>query len=160
MLPRNTGKGQEEVKLMMAPMIDIVFLLLVFFIMTFKIVAPEGDFNIRMPLSAPSEGQPNELQLPPIKVRLTASASGNLSGIYFGESRMDNFRQLQEEIIDIVGDDTGPGSTAEDTEVELDCDDNLKFRHTIDAITAVSGDVRDGQVFKLIEKIKLTPPPE
>ena len=160
MLPRNTGKGQEEVKLMMAPMIDIVFLLLVFFIMTFKIVAPEGDFNIRMPLSAPSEGQPNELQLPPIKVRLTASASGNLSGIYFGENRMENFRQLQEEIIDIVGDDTGPGSTAEDTEVELDCDDNLKFRHTIDAITAVSGDVRDGQVFKLIEKIKLTPPPE
>ena len=33
------GKGLE-----MTPMIDIVFQLLVFFIMTFKIVSQEGDF--------------------------------------------------------------------------------------------------------------------
>lgn len=160
MIPRNLGKRQDEVKLMMAPMVDIVFLLLIFFIMTFKIVAPEGNFNIRMPLSAPSEGRPDELQLPPIRIRLTADTSGNLAGIYFGESRMANFRQLQKEIISIIGDDFGPGSLAEETEVELDCDANLKFRHTIDAITAVSGDIRDGQIVKLIEKIKLTPPPQ
>ena len=41
----------DEIKLNMTAMIDIVFQLLVFFIMTFKVVAMEGDFNIRMPLA-------------------------------------------------------------------------------------------------------------
>ena len=51
---RNTGRGDDgEVKLEMTPMIDIVFQLLVFFIMTFKIVSQEGDFNIKMPRAAP-----------------------------------------------------------------------------------------------------------
>ena len=54
---RRAGKiGQEKITLQMAPMIDVVFQLLVFFIMTFKIVTLEGDFNIRMPLAALSEG--------------------------------------------------------------------------------------------------------
>ncbi len=38
----------------MTPMIDIVFLLLVFFLFSFKIVVQEGDFNIRMPVAGPA----------------------------------------------------------------------------------------------------------
>ena len=38
----------------MTSMIDIVFLLLVFFVMTFKIVELEGDFSVRMPLAGSS----------------------------------------------------------------------------------------------------------
>ncbi|MGD9126906.1 MAG: biopolymer transporter ExbD [Planctomycetia bacterium] len=163
MIPRNTRKRQDEVKLMMAPMIDIVFLLLVFFILTFKIVAPEGDFNVRMPLAAPSPGDPTELQMPPIKVCLTATESGDLAGIYFGdkqpENRVTNFKQLRQKVYGIVGTQTGPGSIAEDAEVELDCAPKLKYRYTIEAITAISGDIKNNQVVKLIEKIKLTPPP-
>ncbi len=34
----------------MTPMIDVVFQLLIFFMLTLKIIAPEGDFNINMPL--------------------------------------------------------------------------------------------------------------
>ena len=57
---RNTdGKG-EKIELQMTPMIDIVFQLLVFFIMTFKIVAMEGDFNIRMPAAAPQAAPPDQ----------------------------------------------------------------------------------------------------
>jgi hypothetical protein len=59
-----------------------------------------------------------------------------------------------------VGDDAGPGSIAESTEVELDCDYTLHFKHVIDAITAVSGTVRNGQIIKLIDKIKFSPPRE
>jgi biopolymer transport protein ExbD len=54
---RNSGGKNEKVEIPMTPMIDIVFQLLVFFIMTFKIVSQEGDFNIKMPLAAPSERQ-------------------------------------------------------------------------------------------------------
>ncbi len=52
---RNTHRP-EKIELQMTPMIDIVFQLLIFFIMTFKIVEVEGDFNIKMPASAPTAG--------------------------------------------------------------------------------------------------------
>ena len=99
----------------MTPMIDIVFQLLVFFIMTFKIVSQEGDFNIKMPLAAPSAATENELQMPPIKIRLTA-AGGLLVGVYLNERSIPfsielnednasyaNLEPLRLEIIDIIG---------------------------------------------------------
>ena len=43
---------RSRLQMNMTPMIDVVFQLLVFFIMTFKIVALEGDFNVRMPLAS------------------------------------------------------------------------------------------------------------
>ncbi|MEA1951305.1 MAG: biopolymer transporter ExbD [Planctomycetota bacterium] len=156
---RNTSRhADEKVELMMTPMIDIVFQLLVFFIMTFKIVAPEGDFNIKMPLAAPSQGVPNPDELPPLTVRLTASKDGKLTGVYLNEARMTGFGQLRRRIIGLVGDDTGPGSLAASTEIELDCDYKLRFEYTINAITAVSGEIRNGEIVKLIEKIKFAPP--
>ena len=51
---RHTGR-EDKIQLQMTPMIDIVFQLLVFFIMTFKIILHEGDFNILMPLAPSSE---------------------------------------------------------------------------------------------------------
>ena len=71
---------------------------------------------------------------------------------------MSSFAQLRKRIIGLVGDDTGPGSLAASTEIELDCDYNLRFEYTINAITAVSGEVRNGEIVKLIEKIKFAPP--
>ncbi len=157
---RKTGRGQQKVELMMTPMIDIVFQLLVFFIMTFKIVQPEGDFNIKMPIAAPSEGLPDDQQLPPIKVRLAATGDGNLANIRLGQRPLGSFNDLRAQVREIVGDDRGPGSIAESTEVELDCDFNLHFEYVIDAITAVSGYVADdGQnIVKMVEKIKFAPP--
>jgi len=155
--------GEEKVELQMTPMIDIVFQLLIFFIMTFKIVSPEGDFNIRMPQAAPSEGVPDPNQLPPIKVRMRAGPGGGLAGVQLGTRNLSNehpFEDLHIQIREIVGDDTGPGSIAESTEVELDCDYNLDFQYVIAAITAVSGYVADDgmSVIKVIEKIKFAPP--
>ncbi|MCX7424869.1 MAG: biopolymer transporter ExbD [Planctomycetia bacterium] len=156
---RNVGRHGEGVELMMTPMVDIVFQLLIFFLMTFKITSAEGDFNVKMPLAAPSQGKPDELQLPPLKVRLTADPGGRIAGIFLGQAPMKDFRQLREQIVGIVGDDTGPGSITDTQEVELDCDYNLDFKHVIDAITAVSGQITpDGEVVKLIEKIKFAPP--
>jgi biopolymer transport protein ExbD len=49
---RGYDKQNQEIKLAMTPMIDIVFQLLVFFIMTYQVTAMEGDYNIRMPSAA------------------------------------------------------------------------------------------------------------
>jgi biopolymer transport protein ExbD len=155
---RHQSEG-EKIELQMTPMIDIVFQLLVFFIMTFKIVSQEGDFNIKMPLAAPAAGAPDDLQLPPMKVRLQAGASGQLAGMSLGERSIATMDALRAEIVSIVGTDRGPGTTQETAEVELDCDYGLRYEHVIQAITAVSGYVDDtGNVVKLVEKIKFAPP--
>ena len=152
------GRADEKVELMMTPMIDVVFLLLIFFIMTFKIVAPEGDFNIKMPLAAPSAAIPTPDQLPPMTVRLRADSRGDLAEIQFGSRSLGtNFQALRAQVRDMLGDDAGPGAL-ETTEVELDCDYNLHYANVVEAITAVSGYVENGQIKKIVEKIKFAPP--
>lgn len=156
---RNTGGKNEKIELQMTPMIDIVFQLLIFFIMTFKIVVPEGDFNIKMPLSGSAVGPPDPNLLPPMKVRLRADSEGTLTNIQVNERGMGtSFDALRNHLISYVGDERGPGSISESAEVELDCDYQLRYEYIIRAITSISG-YRDGDnVIKLIEKIKFTPP--
>ena len=155
----NKGGGDEKIELQMTPMIDIVFQLLVFFIMTFKIVSQEGDFNIKMPLAAPAAGAPDELQIPPIKVRLRAGGGGLLAGMSLNERGVGTMEALRLEIIGLIGDERGPGTIQETAEVELDCDYGLRYEHVIQAITAVSGYIDEtGNVVKLVEKIKFAPP--
>ncbi len=157
---RNVGGIEEEkVEVPMTPMIDIVFQLLVFFIMTFKIVSQEGDFNIKMPLAAPSTGLPDEDKLPPMKVRLHADPSGRLTQISLNDDVFGtSFASLHNHIISIIGDERGPGSVQETAEIELDCDYDLRYDNVVRAVTAVSGFVDDdGNIVKLVEKIKFAP---
>lgn len=151
-------KPKEEVNLQITSMIDVVFQLLAFFVMTFKIVSQEGDFNIKMPLAAPSQGAIDEQLIPPIKVRLQAGSGGELAGIGMNQRTLSSFQQLHEEILGLVGTDSP--AAGEGAEVELDCDYNLRYEHVIEAITAVSGyrDDATGDVVKLVEKIKFAPP--
>ena len=163
---RNYDKEHEKIELQMTPMIDIVFQLLVFFIMTFKIVTQEGDFNIKMPLSEPDAGAPIDT-LPPLKVRLQANSTGILSGVFLNETSLggstakEKFDQLHIQILDLIGGDIGPESGAEEAEVEFSCDYDLHYEYVIQAITSVSGYVgQDGSVIKLIEKIRFAAPRE
>jgi biopolymer transport protein ExbD len=153
-------RQDENVEIPMTPMIDIVFQLLVFFIMTFRIVAQEGDFNIRMPLAAMSEGPPPIDKLPPMVVRMQADSRGNLAQISLNQRALGtSVRRLHDEIRQVIGDDRGPGSVQETAEVELDCDYNLRYEHVIEAVTAVSGFLdASGNIVKLVEKIKFAPP--
>jgi len=149
---------REHIVLQMTPMIDIVFQLLVFFIFTFKIILPEGDFNIRMPSASTSESsQPSETPL--LKVKLQATPDGNLASVKLGDLVLDGqapFFQLQSQIRSLVGDDGGPGST--DQEVEIDCDYALKYRYAMNAITAISGYIDDnGEQHKLVERVRFAP---
>ncbi len=160
---RNQHAEGEKIELQMTPMIDIVFQLLVFFIMTFKIVIQEGDFNIKMPLAAPAEGLPDEDLVPPIKVTLEADSLGNLSNIRLNDTNFGHdWSALQNKIIETLGDERGPGSIQESAEVEFDPDSNLKYKFTVRAITEVSGYKNRGsdEIITLVEKIKFTPPAE
>jgi biopolymer transport protein ExbD len=152
----------EEIEVNMTAMIDIVFQLLIFFIMTFNVAPQEGDFNIKMPLaSQPSDEIP--LDEPPelIRIALRSGEEGKINTINvdddieaqtFGPSE-SMFIDLTNYIEQKLAADGDPESES-DTEVEFDIDFDLRYRYTVDAIEAVSGKVIDGKVKKLIEKIK------
>jgi biopolymer transport protein ExbD len=142
----------------MTSMIDIVFLLLIFFVMTFKIVEMEGDFSVRMPLASNQAGVVDDTELP-LKLRLRADAEGRLASIQMNEVSLGtDYAALQSTVIGLVG-SAAPGAASEDgPEIEIDTDYNLRYEHVIDAITAVSGYKSGDQTVKLIERIKFARP--
>ncbi|TWU37684.1 Biopolymer transport protein ExbD/TolR [Novipirellula aureliae] len=148
---RNRGEVEKN-ELNMTSMIDIVFLLLVFFVMTFKIVEMEGDFNVRMPLGE-SSGVIDETDLP-LKLRLRADANGQLASMSLNDIDLGrDFVQLRSNVLSLVG-NSAPIEGDEGPEIEIDSDYNLRYENVINAITAVSGYKDGNQVVKLIEKIK------
>ena len=157
MAKRESSLG-DKISIDMTPMIDVVFQLMSFFMCTLKIVSPEGDFDIRMPLGVAAAAAPDDQQVPPIRVKLSANPDDALAGITMNGQPVADFEELRKRIVALVGTDTGPNSLAERTEVELDCDYGLKYVNVVRAITSVSGKVQDGQIVELIKKIKFTPP--
>ena len=149
----------DKIELSMTPMIDIVFLLNIFFLFTFKIVLPEGDFNVQMPSAAAARAaQPSEL--PPLRLVMKAAPTGQLAdlqlaGRSFGNGR-DAFAQLQNYIrTQVVAEG---GAATDEQEVEIDADYDLNYDYVMRAITAVTGYVENGQRHKLLDRIKFTPP--
>jgi biopolymer transport protein ExbD len=150
----------DKIELQMTPMIDIVFQLNIFFLFTFKIVLPEGDFNIRMPSAAAARTmEVNEI--PPMTLAMKAGPDGQLVDLRlnsksFGNGR-DAFARLHQQIRGMVNDSGGPG-TASDMEVEIDADYDLNYEYVMRAITAITGFIENGEPHKLIERVKFTPP--
>lgn len=150
----------EEIRLEMTSMIDIVFQLLVFFIMTFKVVVMEGDFSIKMPLGTSDAQASMEEDLPEvIHVRLVAGENGGIAGIFVEDEELPKenvFGELTNRIDARLG-ASGDAENETETELEFDIDRDLHYSFTVQAIEAVSGKVDkvDGKkVTKLIEKIK------
>jgi len=151
-----------KVDVPMAPMIDIVFQLLIFFMLNLKIVAPEGDFSINMPLTLPAQSDQPPPPIPPIKVGLRSDANGNLTQLTIGGRSLGNddlaFDRLNGEILKIIGRPNNP--LTKEVEVEIDADFELHYRYVIRAISKCTGrlDPQTKQMIRYVEKIKFSPP--
>ena len=149
--------AQSKVEVPMAPMIDIVFQLLIFFMLNLKIVAPEGNFNVNLP-----SGQPGEaVQSSDIRVGLKSDRDGNLVQLTLGQNNLGNdnaaFDRLNAEILKIVG---RPGNPlAKELEVTIDADFECQYKYIVKAISRCTGrfDPATQQVTRYVERIKFAP---
>jgi biopolymer transport protein ExbD len=82
-MAKRESKLVSKIDINMTPMIDVVFQLLTFFMLTLKTVIVEGDFNIRMPLGA-SAGAAEEDPIPPLILKMSATPEGRLAGVQMG----------------------------------------------------------------------------
>lgn len=149
----------SQVKVEMSAMIDIVFQLLIFFMLNLKIVADEGDFDINMPIGQSSSMASPEPKVE-YKVRLLADANGNLADIRVGDVSMGNeipgsFQRLNNSVQQWA---SSGGSYSDDLEVEIDADYALHYQYIIKAVSACTGYVQGDQKIKFLEKIKFAPP--
>lgn len=158
---RKNRVNSTKIEAQMAPMIDVVFQLLIFFMLTLKIIPLEGDFNINMPLGQQATESP-EITPPPIKVRLVANNDGTLAGLQMGQRQLGSdhlaFDRLNAEIGKLVGRRDNP--FAEELEVEIDADYNLHYRYVISAISASTGYIspQTGKPVRFVDKVKFAPP--
>ncbi|HUG20408.1 MAG TPA: biopolymer transporter ExbD [Planctomycetaceae bacterium] len=167
--------ANEKIEAQMAPMIDVVFQLLIFFMLTLKIIEPEGDFSVNMPIGQ-SAKETDSITPQVIKIRLEANPSnGELSSLKIlrtelflparGETQEEKsanaFAALNDEILRAIG---TPGSQlAQEQEVELDPDFELNAKYLINAIGACRGRVQrnpDGtsKMIDYVKNIKFAPP--
>ena len=147
----------EEIKMNMTSMIDIVFQLLVFFVMTFNPVQYEGDFSVKMPLNSTAPSETIEDIPEVISVSLAADQAGDLTNILVDSVPVDQndlYGGLTKAIeARLAAGEGNPDSTTE-TEVDFDIAPALKYSFTVAAIEAVSGKKEGDVVTKLISKIK------
>ena len=106
-----------------------------------------------MPAAAGETSQPSET--PILKVRLRAGEGGELAAVRLGDLDFQGeqpFFALQEHIRGMIDDAAGG---ADDQEVEIDADYDLKYKYVMNAMTAITGyRDSDGNQHQLIERVR------
>ena len=161
---RKDVKAPDKIDINMTPMIDVVFQLMAFFLMTFKVASVEGDFNLKLPKSERSAGAANT-QTEMINIVMRARPSGDLAVMQVDAAPprawapgIDAiiFSDLRAKIAEKVNAARGAGQ--EEPEVQIDADDNLRYEFVIKTVDAVSAKLDDkGQLQQLAKKVKFAP---
>ncbi|MBC8873566.1 MAG: biopolymer transporter ExbD [Planctomycetes bacterium] len=153
---RTCSSKSRDGGIQMSSMIDIVFLLLIFFVMTFKIVAMEGEFRMKAPVQRGVGALVVESS--PIWIRLASDEDGRLASVRINNVQVANLAGLQNELIRITGDLRESGAGTDELEAVLDCDYGLDYDHVVQAIGAIRG-YKDhtGNVADLIQKVRFAP---
>jgi biopolymer transport protein ExbD len=139
--------AEEEHKMEMTPMIDVTFLLLIFFMCTIKFKTLEGKLSAYLPKDvgqSTSEAEPKEK----VEIKLTVLEEGNRlsldgKGPWKGEARFiyDSTRSIQYSV--------GPKKT---TNVD-DIADWLKRAHRDDPERGCTIDARKGVVYQDVVQV-------
>ncbi len=142
---RSRSSDDLRVVPQMTPMIDVVFQLLTFFLVSFRIVQQEGDLMVKLPALGQQEHPRIALtDLPPLPVYLTADADGELATIRFQNVTLASLGDLQARLEALQAQCPDCRLT-----VDLKCDPMLRYEHTMAALTAVSGKRQQDRIVPL-----------
>jgi len=158
---RRDIKAPEKIDINMTPMIDVVFQLMAFFLMTFKVASVEGDFNMKLPKDERSAG-PANTQVEMIDVRMQAKPDGDLAVLAVGGAALPGGNAISKflELTKYVSIKVSAAKAAgqDEPEIQIDADDNLRYENIISAVSAVSSHYdANGQVAPLAKKVKFKP---
>ena len=157
---RRDVKAPDKIDINMTPMIDVVFQLMAFFLMTFKVAAVEGDFNMKLPKDERSAG-PANTQVEMIDVVMKARPDGDLAFVGIGGAApfpggANGFLELTKYVAIKVSAARAAGQ--DEPEIQIDADDMLRYENIISAVAAVSSHYdANGQVEPLAKKVKFKP---
>jgi hypothetical protein len=128
-------------------------LVILFLMLLMRLSCLESDA-----IAAPSETKTSPVRLkatgPAIRVRLTADAQGELTGIRMGNRAVGSLQELQDHIR------RNALNVGRPAELEFDCDYRLRYAHILRAIAIVSTyRADDGKtLLPLVEKVKFAAP--
>jgi biopolymer transport protein ExbD len=128
-LSRLIQTRRRSYSLRMMPMIDVIFLLLIFFLVTAKF-RPKEDF---LPVTLPSASQSDTLKLiEPLLIELSSNENGfavvvgGYGELFVADAELETgLVGLERMLMDVF---ESQNRTVEDP-VELNCSDNLKWQH-------------------------------
>ena len=141
----------------MSAMIDIVFLLLVFFMLTLQIAIPEGVHEVK----AQADGPGPHMVIPEIRVQLEAASDGSLASVtlnrrWLGEGQ-DGLKTLHNEVKRLC-EVLGP-ENAREARIIIEADYDLNYEHSARALGACSKYRDDeGRLVALGPKVQIKTP--
>ncbi len=130
----DSGEG-EGLELKMTSMIDVVFLLLIFFIVTLKIPRKEGMIETRLPEptvdpDGGNGGRTIDKEFEPIVLKLRKSKSTGDVETYVGDVQIRSSRQLANHLQRFK-------ALEQDKRVVLDCGDRVPYKNIVEAISVI-----------------------
>jgi biopolymer transport protein ExbD len=137
-----------------------VFQLLTFFLMTFRVAAAEGDFNVMLPRDRPD--QPGgAVAVEEIRIRVTATSGGDLQSVQIDAQPAVTGRNaasiVHADVVRLVALARNHGLEA--PPVVLDADDHLRFEHLLQIVAAISQQTdAAGNVVPLARKVRFAAP--
>jgi biopolymer transport protein ExbD len=138
----------------MTPLIDIVFQLLIFFVMTFRFAEQETEFQIKFPRTAVGHAF-QQTPLPPLRLAVSADSQGKVAALTLNGETMSSFAEVTQRLAMVLN--QSEFGIAQDTDIELACSAELKHSEAIRALDAVTGiRNREGTVLPLIDQVRFT----
>ena len=128
---RKKGVGGESMQLQMTSMIDVVFLLLIYFIITANFTIDEGTLLATMPGNS-AQDRPEDQLDPPTNIDLTSADDGVTYAIVINGQRIDNATALAGYMKNRVA----AGQMAKDDIVQIKPQSVVRWQHVVNVFNA------------------------
>lgn len=128
---RKKGVGGEEMQLQMTSMIDVVFLLLIYFVITANFTVDEGTLLATMPGNS-SQDRPEDQLDPPINIDLTSADDGVTYAIVINGQRVENATALAGYMTNRVA----TAQMAKDDIVQIKPQGVVRWQHVVNVFNA------------------------